>query len=101
MAAGGLLRQANKFNDRADTDLLQDVGAVEINGLLADTEIERDVLVALAGNQAVHHLFLSLRQKLDSRLDILTFPVLATDPQVQIDGLLNPIDLDQIGRAHV
>ena len=76
MAAHGSLGQSNEFDDTAHAHLPQDIGAVEVHRLLADPEIERDVLVAPAGNQPIHDLFLPLCEKLDSRLDFLMFLVL-------------------------
>ena len=47
MAAGGLLSQSNKFHDRADTDLLQDVHSLDIPADL-DTAPALDALIGIA-----------------------------------------------------
>src|SRR5262245_54247458 len=62
LVARGAAHQPNQVGERSGAHLLHDVRAVHLDGLLGGAELQRDLLVQLAGDHAVEHLALAARQ---------------------------------------
>src|SRR4051812_33371254 len=62
--ANGVARQVDPI---AQTELLEQVGAVPVHGLLADVQHRRDLLAAVALRDQLQHLALALGQRTRAR----------------------------------